>query len=347
MAKASGLYRPDGRPARQFGEEIIEPGEPFSGETLRNIRSMVSDGSPAPKPPLVAREPDTGSEQQLHVEQASPKRHADPVQDQAPSEDTTQESPATLTAEVPQDASAAHKADAPPPEVLLPDIEEAVPEAIPAETVPKETLPDNFRDILRSLDDFARDKLEAMQGIQGNTAGRDLRNPDDPQVGLVPQGQPRTAKENWRRLIIIEGVPGRALRRFFSKPRLIALALLIGVSFWKPWFIPMLFLVVITALLLMAIVAGAERVGGAVGWWYSRLQRRNPARADRLLRLGNRLLTRVEWLADRLPPSWVQGFHIPDLDAAVAPPEDDSQFRSRLERIAAQESVGQGLANGT
>ena len=33
----------DGTGARQFGEEIIEPGEPFTGETLDTIRALVAD----------------------------------------------------------------------------------------------------------------------------------------------------------------------------------------------------------------------------------------------------------------------------------------------------------------
>lgn len=33
----------DGTGARQFGEEIIEPGEPFTGETLDTIRALIAD----------------------------------------------------------------------------------------------------------------------------------------------------------------------------------------------------------------------------------------------------------------------------------------------------------------
>lgn len=327
MAKAPGLYRPDGRPARQFGEEIIEPGKPFSGETLQTIRSLVTDTPQAS--PLIA----------LAVDQS--ERHApDPAS--VDGKKAKAEDPAKAMRETPTAPTTAPAKDAPeqaePSDPTTPCAVDGAALNAP-DSLPTEALPENFQQVLQSLDDFARDKLESLHDIKNNALDSLARDPGDSQVGMVAQGEPRAAKENWRRLIVVEGVPGRTLRRFFSKPRLIALAMLIGVSFWKPWFIPMLFLVAMTALVLMSIVAGADRVSSVVGWWYGRLQRRNPARADRLLHIGNRLLTRVEWLADRLPPAWVQGFHIPDLDAAVAPPEDDSQFQSRLERIAAQEGV--------
>ncbi len=59
MAKASELYRPDGRPARQYGEELIAPGEPYSEETLGTIRALISDPSPtSPLPLTLVETPD-------------------------------------------------------------------------------------------------------------------------------------------------------------------------------------------------------------------------------------------------------------------------------------------------
>lgn len=43
MTSKHGLFRSDGRPARQYGEEIIEPGQEFNEETLDVIRSLVDE----------------------------------------------------------------------------------------------------------------------------------------------------------------------------------------------------------------------------------------------------------------------------------------------------------------
>ncbi len=43
MGKPSGVVRPDGRPARRFGDEIITPGEGYTEHTLGKIRALVAD----------------------------------------------------------------------------------------------------------------------------------------------------------------------------------------------------------------------------------------------------------------------------------------------------------------
>lgn len=291
MAKATGLERPDGRPVRQFGEDIVETGEPFSTDTLMTIRSMVSDSEPAkpPKHPSADKEPaanipDTPAEQE-------------PAPDPAPLPDP------------------------------LPDTPE-----------------DDFALSPEALEAFAEQHLKAMQ--------------DDAAISLKPTPQPdhenkvifppRPApKESWRRLTITEGAPGQTVRRALRRPRMLAIILLVGVALWRPWFIPLFVLVNLTALALFAVLAGTDRIAALASLWFKRLKKRDPDRAQRLLNRGNRLLCRVEWLADRLPPAWVQGFHVPDLDAIDAPPEDDAFVKSRFDRIAAEERAVHGLAKGT
>lgn len=308
MAKAPGLYRPDGRPVRQFGEDIIEPGEAFSGDTLSTIRTLVSDD--------------------------------------APTQPTT--SPPDDTAKAVDEPPAPERA---PPTVAPKDLPTALQEVNPERDLSASrscsSVPEDFGQVLADLDDYAQDRLHDMQVVQQAAAQSFARHPSQDHANLVIDPPKPSARDNWRRLVIVEGAPGRSLRRFVSRPRMLALLLLVIVSFWRPWFIPLLSIILFTSAAILLVMVGAERVGSAVGWWFQRLQKRNPARASRLLHRGNRFLKRAEWLADRLPPAWVQGFHVPDLDAAVAPVPDDAHLQSRFERIAAQERSGPGLAKGT
>ncbi|WP_127114778.1 hypothetical protein [Shimia sediminis] len=286
MAKAPGLYRPDGRPARQFGEEIIEPGEPFSGETLSTIRLLVSDHTP-PDAPL-----------QKHASAAVPA--ADPAPEPHPHPDPLPDEPETAA-----------------------DLN------------------------LTDLDAYAEDHLQTMQAMQEAAAlslPPPAQSPSDAQ-SLHPR-QP-SVRDSWRRLVIVEGGPGRALRSALARPRLWALALLVGLIAWHPWAIPFMVLTLATAVILFVLLAGAERVADLAGWGYARLKKRNPARADLILQRGNRVLTQVPWLADRLPPEWVQGFDIPEQDRDMPPSPDDTRLKSRLERMAAEETRLHTVAKGT
>ncbi|MEQ9696054.1 hypothetical protein [Shimia sp. SDUM112013] len=61
MTRKHGLYRSDGQPARQYGEEIIEPGEAFNEDTLSVIRDLVDETAQPADPP--ASEPHEGLSQ--------------------------------------------------------------------------------------------------------------------------------------------------------------------------------------------------------------------------------------------------------------------------------------------
>lgn len=290
MAKAPGLYRPDGRPARQFGEEIIEPGEPFSGETLSTIRLLVSDHTP-PDAPLQKR------------------------------------------------ASAVVPASDPVSEPPLPP--DPLPDPLPDE-------PETAVDLnLTDLDAYAEDHLQTMQAMQ-EAAALSLPPPAQSPSGARSLHPPQpSVRDSWRRLVIVEGGPGRALRSALTRPRFWAIALLVGLIAWRPWAIPFMVLTLATAVILFVLLAGAERVADLAGWGYARLKKHNPARADLILQRGNRVLTQVPWLADRLPPEWVQGFHIPEQDRDMPPSPDDARLKSRLERIAAEETRLHTVAKGT
>lgn len=65
----------------------------------------------------------------------------------------------------------------------------------------------------------------------------------------------------WRKIEIVEGGPGRALRRFLTTPRLLSIAFLSGVVYWQPYFIPMLVLALVSVLLLVGALIGQDRMG--------------------------------------------------------------------------------------
>lgn len=296
MAKAPGLYRPDGQPVRQFGEEIVESGKPFSGDTLAVIRSLVSD-------------------------------HALP-----PSESDTD----AVSADERQQSSK------PVPELPSHPHRDPLPDPLPDEQL------NPIRLNLAELDTYATDHLRTMQAMQEAAAVSPpppKRPPDDATARHPPQLP--SVRDSWRQLVIVEGRPGRSLRSTLQRPRFWATLLLLGLIAWRPWAIPFMVLTIAMAVILFVLLAGADRVAEIAGWGYARLKKRDPARAERLLRRGNRFLTKVEWLADRLPPSWVEGFHVPDLEAATAPPTDDGFLKSRLARIAAEETGRPQLAKGT
>ena len=105
-------------------------------------------------------------------------------------------------------------------------------------------------------------------------------------------------------------------------------------------------LTVAIAVILFVVLAGSDRVAQIAGWLYRRIKKNDPARAERLVRRGNRLLTRVPWLADALPLSWVEGFRMPESDADYAADADDGHLVSRLARIAAEEAGNPVLSKG-
>lgn len=203
---------------------------------------------------------------------------------------------------------------------------------------------------MSDMDSFAGAKLAE---IEANEVEKD--SPAEPsgwntvEVEPVPplavkrkwmERPPARAKPEWRKLNVVEGAPGRAVRQFLSQPRNVALLMLVYISLWRPWFIPTLTFVIFLSVVLIAISVGPDRVASFTGWWFARLKRRNPKKADRLIRRGNRFLRRVEGLADRLPPAWVAGFYLPELDGEDRTAGDDAHLKARLERIAAQEQVG-------
>ncbi|MGR3714602.1 MAG: hypothetical protein ACU0A6_15950 [Shimia sp.] len=89
-------------------------------------------------------------------------------------------------------------------------------------------------------------------------------------------------RREWRKLEVVEGGPGRALRRFLTTPRLVAIAFMSGVVYWKPMFIPMLVLVFVCALLLIGALIGQDRMGRIVLRRVQRVIWANPGFAQTL-----------------------------------------------------------------
>ncbi len=171
--------------ARQFGEEIIEPGEPFGEETLSTIRAMVADDDGPAGP-------------------CAPARGNTPRQALAPGPEETRPVAA-------QDAPVASDADrAAPPE------------------------------------------WETVADAVGQTG--------------------------WRRLTIIEGAPARWVRRRLATPRGIAVMLLLAVTLWEPWFIPILFAALVFAVLIVGALIGQDRLGRIALFLLKRHIWANPAR---------------------------------------------------------------------
>ncbi|SHJ80717.1 hypothetical protein SAMN05444000_11391 [Shimia gijangensis] len=397
MGNVPGLLRPDGRPARQFGEEIVVPGEAFTGDTMEVIRSLVDDpdGDPVvessnaapvkpahtePKPEPEQAKPDPEPEMDILSQVAvSATVQAEPQPQMPPSDDDSMSNFAMLASSfakamgldaedrLPFDVGPpSTPTDAPAVKTVTDLVANMVTEAVeaPAQTEPEakeaaslahpeqddqDEITDNITQVLSDLDSFAGAKLAQIESE--SVAGSDLPEPTgwNP-VAVAPppplkvkrrwKNRPHArSKPEWRKLNVVEGAPGRAVRHFVSKPRNVALLLLVFISLWRPWFIPTLTMVIFLTILLVAIAIGPDRVASVTGWWFARLKKRNPKKADRLIRRGNRLLRKVEGLADRLPPAWVAGFYLPELDGEDRSADNDTQLKERLERIAAQEQV--------
>ena len=374
MGNAKGLQGPDGRPARQFGEHILEPGEPFTGDTMDVIRSLVddregespSDGlqdEPSVLSKLLDKKSNTIPLEPTKVLQNTPQIESAPLADTVCDdfsefsklaesfaaamglEENTDSDIGSVRGEAyPQAAQA----------IITQSIEVAIPQEEPeveiSPTALEDGLTENIAQVMSDMDSFAGAKLAE---IEANEVEKD--SPAEPsgwntvEVEPVPplavkrkwmERPPARAKPEWRKLNVVEGAQGRAVRQFLSQPRNVALLMLVYISLWRPWFIPTLTFVIFLSVVLIAISVGPDRVASFTGWWFARLKRRNPKKADRLIRRGNRFLRRVEGLADRLPPAWVAGFYLPELDGEDRTAGDDAHLKARLERIAAQEQVG-------
>ena len=214
------------RRAKQFGEEIIEPGEPFSGETLSTIRALVAEDDTA-KPPQRARAP--------MVRDRSGTDVAGPV---------------------------------PGREHVQPDLQ-------------------------RTADDWI--------------------SPEATRAELE-------ARRSWRRLTLVEGLPGRVVRQIATSPRRLSVLFLAGVVVWKPWFIPMLALSAFVLVLLVGVIVGQDRMFRLLLWFIQRFIWANQARGEALQRF---LPRRWHWLLYK---------PINEEDAWEGPV--DPTFEARLARLA-------------
>ena len=378
MGNAKGLRGPDGRPARQFGEDILEPGEPFTGDTMHVIRSLVKDpeavipSDKAQVEPLVSDTPLVAPSQPTQVETV--EIHTDTPQietillpdifhdDFSEFSKLTESYAAAMGLEdTPEDnsdrvSSNVNLYSQEDPETALETHadDSSTPQENPAVEISQTTLEsdltDNIAQVMSDMDSFAGAKIAEIEAHEAEQDSAPEPNGwSTVAVAPVPplkvkrkwmERPPKRPKPEWRKLNVVEGAPGRAVRQFLSQPRNIALLMLVYISLWRPWFIPTLTFVILLSVVLVAICVGPDRVASFAGWWFARLKRRNPKKADRLIRRGNRILRRVEGLANRLPPAWVAGFYLPELDGEERQVENDAQLKSRLERIAAQEQVG-------
>lgn len=277
MAKAPGLYRPDGRPARQFGEEIIEPGEPFSDKTLGTIQSLIAKDDP----PIASTNPD-------------------PVT--APSEQTG-------------------------------DGDDPAPDSHHA-------LREDLGQIIEDLDRFASARMpESREEAATGTNPPPIRSNTPPPGELIIEATPPQPAIHWRRLIISEGWPGRIARRLLSHPRTLSLALLAGVAWWRPLFIPALLLILVVAGFLAVVLFGVDRAAEKASGGFQRLERSHPQRSKTLSRWAWQLATRSDWLATRVPEAWQQTLEDAEPLAHDAPNPDAEFLEDRFARIAKEEQT--------
>lgn len=170
-------------------------------------------------------------------------------------------------------------------------------------------VPQFGEDIKEPGEPFSEDTLDAIRTLvsedDAHSENSDLaRNPEaqTPDVTLEADSAPilgATARANatakdwhdwveaprrrqWRKLEVVEGGPGRAVRRFLTTPRLVAIAFMTGVVYWKPLFILMLILVFVCALLLIGALIGQDRMGRIVMRRVQRVIWANPGFAQSL-----------------------------------------------------------------
>lgn len=239
MSEDLTLARP--KKPNQFGEDIIQPGEPYTDATLDTIRALLAESNPVPEAkPLSPSNPFAARPQYTGAGYEPPMRAAP-----QPSTERVAQTGAEPQSSAPQE-----------PESLYPD-----------------PYIDNLQPVKRS----------------------------------------------WRKIEVVEGRTGRSLRRVVTSPRMVSFMFLCSVVIWQPWFIPMLILSVISAVLLIGALIGQDRMARIVLYMLKRYVWADQSRA--------RFLQRI------LPRRWHGILNRPVTEADAWDGLVDPSFEARLARI--------------
>ena len=221
----------------QYGEDIVEPGEPYTEATLVTIRELLAESDPVPQPR--------------------------PIGESLPFAKARRKKPLESHITPPQEAARSRDAD-----------------------------------------------IEAM--AFGDPAGEHI---DTRHTGAYDAPQP----QSWRKIEVVEGSAGRNLRRFLMSPRMVSVVFLCGVVAWQPWFIPMLALMCISAILLVGALIGQDRMARILLFGLKRFVWADPVLARRLQKI--------------LPRRWHKVLYRPVTEETPWDGHIDPSFEARLARI--------------
>lgn len=165
----------------------------------------------------------------------------------------------------------------------------------------------------------ARGTPEPLAETPTQRVGTERREMDAPTQDTATEPELPPMKRSWRKIEVVEGRTGRNLRRIVTSPRMISFMFLCSVVIWQPWFIPMLILSVISAVLLIGALIGQDRMARIVLYFLKRFVWANPS--------AGQFLQRV------LPQRWHGILNRPVTEEDAWDGLIDPSFEARLARI--------------
>ena len=103
-----------------------------------------------------------------------------------------------------------------------------------------------------------------------------------------------------------------------------------------PWAIPIAIFVTFWVVLIACATLGSDWIGRSVSWVFLRVQKRSPARAERLLDRADAMALRFDVVLDRLPERWSEGMYLPDLSHLRQAVSEQNDRADPFDRITSE-----------
>ncbi len=103
---------------------------------------------------------------------------------------------------------------------------------------------------------------------------------------------------------------------------------------WRPWLLPILFLVAVWIVLIVYLTLGPDRVTELVVGRWQKLRRDRPELAERLRRRANRMTLRLHAVLNRLPDKWTEGLYLPDFSDPAPDAKSVNSVDDPFEKLA-------------
>lgn len=121
------------------------------------------------------------------------------------------------------------------------------------------------------------------------------------------------------------------LRNIRLSRKTVLLVLLVGIMLWRPWLLPVTFLLIFSTLLIAYFSLGPDRVAEIVIAGWKRLHARRPELAEHLRQRAEAVAERIDACLDQLPEKWTDGIYVPDLSL---PDPEEANRPDPFERLS-------------